>query len=107
MRCLRPALDACPTQYAGTTRGMMVEGAARAPCAGAVAVDVEGDAELQQKPLGSMLVAQQLAVGQRLDNLLHQLEVRPRHTVLLEHLVVKAFGLVCRELHSPVRNTRL
>ncbi len=72
-----------------------------------VAVDVECDTELQQQPLGGMLVAQQLAVGERLDDLLHQLEVRPRRTVLLEHLVVKAFGLVCGELHSPVRDTRL
>ena len=59
-----------------------------------VAVDVERDAELQQQPLGGMLVAEQLAVGERLNDLLHQLEVRPRRAVLLEHLVVKAFGLV-------------
>ncbi len=71
-----------------------------------VAVDVERDAELQQQPLGGMLIAQQLAVGERLYDLLHQLKVRPRRTVLLEHLVVKAFGLVCRKLHSPVRNPR-
>ena len=40
--------------------------------AGGVAVDVEGDAHLQQQPLGGVLVAQQLAVGERFDGVQQQ-----------------------------------
>ena len=42
--------------------------------AGGVAVDVEGDAQLQQQALGGVLVAEQLAIGERLDDLLDQLD---------------------------------
>src|ERR1019366_3200735 len=71
--------------------------------AGGIAVDVEGDSQLQQQALGGVLVAEQLAIGERLDDLLDQLIVRPRRSVRLEHLVVKAFGLVGGKLHAPLR----
>ena len=50
--------------------------------------------ELQEQALGGVLVAEQLAVGERLNDLQHQLDVRPRDAVRLEHFVVEAFGLV-------------
>ena len=61
---------------------------------GGVAVDVEGDAHLQQQTLGGVFIAEQLTGVERLDDFLDQLDVRPRRPSRLEHLVVEAFVLV-------------
>ena len=66
-----------PTRRRGTMRGIRSKGKMRS-VPGGVAVDVEGDAHLQQQPLGGVLVAQQLAVGERFDGFQQQLGVRPR-----------------------------
>ena len=52
--------------WAGMMRGIEVEGE-DAFGAGGIAVDVEGDAELQQQALGGVLVAEQLAVGRAIE----------------------------------------
>ena len=62
--------------------------------AGGIPVDVEGDAQLQQQPLGGVLVTEQLAIGQGLNDLLDQFKVRPGGPVRLEHFVVKTFSPV-------------
>jgi hypothetical protein len=89
---LEAAFDALPFVGRDNARNQ-VEGE-DAFRAGGIAVDVEGDAQLQQQAFGGVFVAQQLAVGERLNNLLDQLILRPRRAVRLEHLVVEAFGLV-------------
>jgi hypothetical protein len=68
--------------------------------AGAVAVDVEGDPHVQQRPLGRALAAQQLAVGHRVD----QLDQRPgsgsRRAIRIEHLVEEGAGLIPIKSHG-------
>ncbi len=74
--------------------------------AGRVSVNVERDAHLQQHPLGGMLVAQQMAVGQGLDRLEKKLGAGPGPPVAFKHLIVKAFRIVGSKPHvetsSPV-----
>src|SRR5476649_1561134 len=67
--------------------------------AGGVAVHVEGDAQLEQQTVGGVLIAQKLAVRQRLDDIENQLDVRAAPAIVCEHLIVETFGLVRRELH--------
>ncbi len=45
--------------------------------AGGIAVDVEGDAHLEQQPLGGVLIAQQMAFRERLDGLQQKPGMRP------------------------------
>jgi hypothetical protein len=89
---LEAAFDAVPFVGGDDARDQ-VEGE-DALRAGGIAVHVEGDAQLQQHTLRGVLVAEQLSIGQRLNDLLDQLEVGPGGTVRLEHLVVEAFGPV-------------
>ena len=76
MRCFRPRSMWSHSSARDDARDQ-VEGK-DALGAGGVAVDVEGDAHLQQQALGGVLVAQQMAVGERLDGLQQQPRVRPR-----------------------------
>ena len=62
--------------------------------AGRVAVDVEGDAQLQQQALGRLLAALQLAVVERLDGVEQQPRLGARLARRVEHLVVEAVGVV-------------
>ena len=74
--------------------------------AGAVAVHVERDAQVQQRALGRLLPAQQLAVRQRLDQLDQRPGGRPGLAAGLEHLVEEAAGLILLESHgAPVRQS--
>ena len=61
-------------------------------------VDVERDPEIQQRRLGGLLPAQQLALGEVLDPLDEELRSPPGTTPRLENLVVEALGLVLTEL---------
>ena len=61
-------------------------------------VDVERDPEVQQRRLGGLLPAQQLALGEVLDPLDEELRSPPGTTPRLENLVVEALGLVFTEL---------
>ena len=76
--------------------------------AGAVAVHVEGDPHVQERALGRLLPAQELAVGHRLE----QLDERPgrgsRLGARLEHLVKESIRLVVRESHGdhPILSER-
>ena len=68
--------------------------------AGAVAVDVEGDAHVQERALGGLLPAEELAVGQRFDELAERARRRPRLAVGVEHLIEEAAGFVVGEPHG-------
>ena len=61
-------------------------------------VDVERDPEVQQRRLGGLLPAQQLALGEVLDPLDEELRSPPGTAPRLENLVVEALGLVLTEL---------
>ena len=101
---LQAALDVVPFGRRDDARHQ-VEGE-DALGAGRVAVDVEGDAHLQQQALGGVLVAQQVALGERLDGIHQQPGVRPRAAVGVEQFVVKAFGLVGGELHFSAQGAQ-
>ena len=98
MRCFRPALDAVPLGGRDDARDEVER---EDPLgAGAVAVDVERDAHVQERALGRLLPAQQLAVGQRLDQLDQRPGGRPRLAAGLEHLVEEGAGLIVLESHG-------
>ena len=100
---LETPLDAVPFSGGHDTRDQVEREDPVRP--GRVAIDVEGDAHLEQHPLGRALVAQQLAVRQGFDGLQQKPGVRPKTAVLLEHLVVIALRIVRRKLHRPAANT--
>ena len=64
-----------------------------------VAVDVEGDAELEQEPFGGVFVPQQLAAVERVDGVQNEAGVRAHAAAGFEHLVEEAVGLVGGEEH--------
>ncbi len=84
---------------AATIRGTRSNGKIRS-AAGVVAVDVEGDAHVQQRAFGRLLAAQQLAVGQRVDELAERARRRPRLAVGVEHLVEETARFVVGEPHG-------
>ena len=91
MRCFEPALDPVPLLGAHDARDQVEgEGALRA---GRVAVDVEGDAHLDEDALGRLLAALQLALAEGADRLEQQTGLGPGRPVV-EHLVVEAAGVV-------------
>ena len=59
-----------------------------------VAVDVERDPHLQQRLIGGPLPPDEFAVDERPQAAGQQLGRRPRVPLLVEHLVVKALGVV-------------
>ncbi len=67
--------------------------------AGGIAVDVEGDAELEQDAFGGALAAQELAFIERGDGIDEESCFIARDSGRVEHLVVEVFGLVVGELH--------
>ena len=67
--------------------------------AGAVAVHVERDAHVQERALGRLLPAQQLAVRHRLDQLDQRPGGRLEARARLEHLVEEGAGLIVLEFH--------
>ena len=92
-----PALDPLPLLGAHDA-GDQVE-RKNALRAGGVAVDVEGDAHLQQQTLGGTLAAQQLPVFERLNGLEQQAGFRPDLAAGVEHLVMKTISLIGVEPH--------
>ena len=76
MRCFRPCSIQAPLGGRHDA-GDQIEG--EDPLrAGAVAVDVERDPHVQERALGGLLPAQQLALGHRLDQLHERTGRRPR-----------------------------
>ena len=65
-----------------------------------VAVDVEGDAQLQQKPFGGALAAFELAVFQVLNGFEEEPGFGPCYTARVEHFIVKIIGLVIIKTHD-------
>src|SRR4051794_38141043 len=65
-----------------------------------IAIHVEGDAHLQEEPLGRMFVSEQMAVREPLDGLDQEACVRPRTPIVVEYFVVEPVGGVRPELHG-------
>jgi hypothetical protein len=89
---LKSALDVVPLA-GGHNPGDQVEGK-DALRTGGVAVNVEGDAHLEQQALGGVFVAQQVPVRQGFDGFEQKPGVWTRLAGGIEHLVVKAIGIV-------------
>ena len=98
MRCLQAALDRVPLGRLHDARHD-VEGQ-DALDAGAVAVDVEGDAEVDQGRVRRLLQAPELAVRQRLDGLDQQPGLGARLRAVLEQLVEPRTRVVAVEAHG-------
>jgi len=62
-----------------------------------IAVDVEGDAHLEEEAFGGVLLAEQLAIGEGLDGVERHLDMRARATVGGKHLIVEALSFVAGE----------
>jgi hypothetical protein len=69
----------------------------------AVTVDVERDAHLHQRAFGRTLTTEQLAVGQRVDELDQRARERSGHAARFEHLVKEPTRLVLDEPHVNSR----
>jgi hypothetical protein len=67
-----------------------------------VAVDVERDAHVEQRALGGTLAAEQLALGQGIDELHERTRRHARPLRLAEHLVEEGAGVVFGESHGDL-----
>ena len=87
--------------------GNQVEGE-NALSAGGIAIDVKGDAHLQQDGFRDALAAQKFAVFERMDGLQQQPRFRPRDALDVKHLVIETLRLIRGELHASLPgNSRL
>jgi hypothetical protein len=98
----QPALDDLPLRSGHDARQQIEREDALG--AGAVAVDVEGDAHVEQCALGRTLALQELALGQAVDELDERLGLGPRTGRAREHLVVVLAGGVVGEPHRQKGN---
>ena len=89
---LQPALDPVPFLGRDDARNQ-IEGE-RPLGAGRVAVDVEGDAELDEDALGGLLAAFELAITERLDRVEQELRLGAWLRRRVEDLVVEPAGVV-------------
>ena len=107
MRCLRPRSIQSHSSRAHDARNQ-VEGE-NAFGAGGVAIDVEGDAHLQQQAFGGPLALQQLAFFERFDGVQQQARFGTHHSGVVEHLVPEPLGLISIKPHlrtSSLRSAR-
>jgi hypothetical protein len=93
----QPALDALPLRRSHDARDEIEGEDPLGP--GRIRVDVKCDPHLQQQAVGSMLVAQQLAVGEAFDGIDEKLSLGTREAAWFKKFVVESGGIVCRESH--------
>ena len=102
MRCLRPRSMRSHSARLHDARHD-VEGQ-HALDAGAVAVDVEGDAEVDQGRVGRLLQTPEFALRLRFDDVEQHLGFWARLAIGVEQLVVPAAGVITLKQHSNLNN---
>src|SRR5437867_7550477 len=70
---------------------------------GLVAIDVECDAHSEQRLFRRLLIPAELGIANGRDALKQQTGARPRRSIRVEHLVVKATSFVSLEKHKSPR----